>query len=99
MVMLKLLTSKPALFALGAASAAAWKLFGPAVGRTVRPVVKDVIKGGLVLQKQISTAAQETWQDIEDITAEAKAEIAEREKDGDEAEPRQRKPRSRKTAS
>jgi hypothetical protein len=75
MLCLKLLTSKTAMLALGAASAASWNVVGPMLGNVVRPLLKEAIKGGLLLQKQVQSIAQEAWQDIEDLTAEAKAEM------------------------
>ncbi|HEY7321265.1 MAG TPA: DUF5132 domain-containing protein [Candidatus Binatia bacterium] len=75
MVILKLFKSKPVLFALGAASAASWNVISPILGNVVRPVLKEAIKTGIILQKQVQTIAQEAWQDVEDLTAEAKAEV------------------------
>jgi hypothetical protein len=75
MLCLKLLTSKTAMFALGAASVASWNVVGPVLGNVVRPLLKEAIKGGLLLQKQVQSVAEEAWQDVEDLTAEAKAEM------------------------
>ncbi len=75
MVVLKLFKSKPVLFALGAVSAASWNVISPILGNVLRPALKEVIKGGIILQKQVQTIAQEAWQDVEDLTAEAKAEV------------------------
>ncbi len=75
MVLLKLLKSKPVLFTLGAVSAASWNAISPVLGSVLRPALKEVIKGGIILQKQVQTIAQEAWQDVEDLTAEAKAEV------------------------
>jgi hypothetical protein len=75
MLVLKLLKSRPVLFTLGAMSAATWGAVGPVLGKVLRPALKEVIKGGIILQKQVQTIAQEAWQDVEDLTAEAKAEV------------------------
>jgi Protein of unknown function (DUF5132) len=75
MLVLKLLKSRPVLFTLGAMSAASWGAVSPALGKMLRPALKEMIKGGIILQKQIQTIAQEAWQDVEDLTAEAKAEV------------------------
>jgi|SoiMetStandDraft_2_1073263.scaffolds.fasta_scaffold07031_5 hypothetical protein len=83
MVILKLLKSKPVLFALGAASAASWNVISPILGNVVRPVFKEAIKTGIILQKQVQTIAQEAWQDVEDLTAEAKAELDAKKKPAD----------------
>jgi hypothetical protein len=39
--------------------------------------------GGIILQKQVQTIAQEAWQDVEDLTAEAKAEVEATKKEAD----------------
>jgi hypothetical protein len=72
---LTLLKSKPMLFALGAVSAASWNAISPVLGRVLRPALKEAIKSGIILQRQVQTIAQEAWQDVEDLTAEAKAEV------------------------
>jgi Protein of unknown function (DUF5132) len=72
---LTLLKSKPMLFALGAVSAASWNAISPVLGRVLRPALKEAIKTGIILQRQVQTIAQEAWQDVEDLTAEAKADI------------------------
>jgi hypothetical protein len=71
----KLLTSKTAIFALGAASVAVLNAAIPIVGSLLRPIVKEVIKGGILAGRQIQTLAEEAWQDVEDIAAEAQAEL------------------------
>ncbi len=72
---LNLLKSKPMLFTLGAVSAASWNAISPVLGRVLRPALKEAIKSGIILQRQVQTIAQEAWQDVEDLTAEAKAEV------------------------
>jgi hypothetical protein len=71
----KLLTSKTAIFALGAASVAVWNVAAPVIGGILRPLVKETIKGGILVGRQIQTLAEEAWQDVEDLTAEAQAEL------------------------
>jgi hypothetical protein len=71
----KLLTSKTAIFALGAVSATAWNVVVPILGSVLRPLVKEAIKGGILLGRQVQTLAEEAWQDVEDLTAEAQAEL------------------------
>jgi hypothetical protein len=75
MVHFRLLGSKTVLFALGAVSAASWNTVSPVLGKVLRPALKEAIKAGIILQKQIQTVAQEAWQDVEDLSAEAKAEV------------------------
>jgi len=71
----KMLTSKPMIFALGAVSTAAFSIVVPVIGSVLRPLVKEVIKGGILLGRQIQTLAEEAWQDVEDLTSEAQAEL------------------------
>jgi len=71
----KLLTSKTAIFALGAASVAVWNVAAPVIGGILRPLVKEAIKGGILVGRQVQTIAEEAWQDVEDLTAEAQAEL------------------------
>jgi Protein of unknown function (DUF5132) len=74
-MLLKLFKSKSMLFTLGAVSAASWNAISPVLGRVLRPALKEAIKGGIILQRQVQAIAQEAWQDVEDLTAEAKAEV------------------------
>jgi len=71
----KLLTSKTAIFALGAASVAVWNVAAPVIGGILRPLVKEAIKGGILVSRQVQTIAEEAWQDVEDLAAEAQAEL------------------------
>jgi hypothetical protein len=48
----------------------------PAVAAIVKPVAKAAIKGGLMLMEKGRELAAETMEVLEDLTAEAKAEIA-----------------------
>ena len=73
----KLLTSKTALFTLGAVSVAVWNAAAPVVGSILRPIVKEAIKGGILITRQMQTLAEEDRQDVVDITAEAQAELDE----------------------
>ena len=53
----------------------------PIVGSVAKPLVKGIIKGALVTYEGARVALAETKESLEDITAEARAEIA-----GDAAE-------------
>jgi hypothetical protein len=86
MIHFKILQST-VMFGLGAASAASWTTLGPLLGRVVRPVLKEVIKTGIILQKEIQTVTQKAWQDVEDLTAEAKAEIDAEKNSADQKDP------------
>jgi hypothetical protein len=62
-------------------------LFAPAivkvVGEVAKPLVKTMIKGGIMLYDRSRVLAAETMETLDDITAEAKAEMhSEREAQG-----------------
>jgi hypothetical protein len=80
MSLTKLLTSKTTIFALGATAVPLVNVLVPAVGNALRPLLKEVIKGGIVAGRAMQTMAQEAWQDVEDLTAEAQAEVNSKEK-------------------
>jgi hypothetical protein len=48
----------------------------PVVASVVKPLLKAVIKGGMLAYENARIAVAETKETIEDITAEARAEIA-----------------------
>lgn len=48
----------------------------PVIGSIVKPILKAGIKGGLVAYEGIRVAFAEAKESLEDLTAEAKAEIA-----------------------
>jgi Protein of unknown function (DUF5132) len=80
MMLYGLLTSWPVIFMLGMLSLPIFKAVLPLVGRALRPVLRAVIREGILIQRQVQAAAQEAWQDIEDITAEAQADLERRER-------------------
>lgn len=49
----------------------------PVAGKVAKPVVKAVIKGGILLYEQGKGVLAEVGETLEDIVAEAKAELAE----------------------
>jgi hypothetical protein len=63
------------MFFVGAAAAAVLKAAAPAIGSVARPLLREAVKGGLLIGRQVQTVVQEAWQEVEDITAEAKAEV------------------------
>ena len=71
----RVLTSPGTMFVVGAASAAVLKAVAPALGNVSRPLLREAVKGGILLGRQVQTVVQEAWQEVEDITAEAKADI------------------------
>jgi hypothetical protein len=74
------LTSGPVIFMLGMLSLPIFKAVLPLIGRALRPMLRAIIREGLLIQRQVQAAAQEAWQDVEDITAEAQAELDRRER-------------------
>jgi hypothetical protein len=71
-------------------SVGVWKVAAPIIGSVLRPVLKEAIKGGLVLGREIQTMAEEVWQDMEDLAAEAQEELDQNQKEKPAAK---RKPR------
>jgi galactitol-specific phosphotransferase system IIC component len=47
----------------------------PVVGAVAKPVAKAAIKGGLILAEKLKVTVAEVKETMEDITAEAKAEL------------------------
>lgn len=80
MMLYGLLTSWPVIFMLGMLSLPIFKAVLPLVGRALRPVLRAIIREGILIQRQVQAAAREAWQDIEDITAEAQADLERRER-------------------
>lgn len=74
------------MFIVGAASMTLMKAAAPLLGRALRPVVRTAVKEGVLIQRQVQAAAQEAWQDVESLTAEARAELnrQEQQEQGDE---------------
>jgi len=60
------------IFLLGAGAAALFKAVG---GPILRPVVKGVVKTGIVLGRKAQEYAAEVTEDFQDVAAEASAEI------------------------
>jgi Protein of unknown function (DUF5132) len=60
------------IFLLGAAAAAVLKATG---GTVARPVVKNVVKGGILFGRRVQEFASSITEDLQDVTAEASSEI------------------------
>jgi len=69
------------IFLLGAGAAVVFKALGAPI---LRPVVKGVVKGGIVLGRQVQEYAAEVTEEFQDVAAEASSEI-------DEAAPKPRR--------
>lgn len=67
-----------ALFALGAVVLAPVVL--PVLGSALKPVIKQGIKGGLIAYQKSRELAAEALESLEDIAAEAKAEMLQERK-------------------
>jgi hypothetical protein len=48
----------------------------PVVGAVAKPVAKAAIKGGLLLAEKVKVTVAEVKESMENVTAEAKAELA-----------------------
>lgn len=76
------------IFLLGLGSAVVLKIVGRSgVGRRA---AKSVIKGGIIVTRQFQELAAEVTEDLQDVTAEASAEVDELERE-EEASPRPRR--------
>ena len=54
------------------------------IGSIIRPIAKELIKGGIVLADAVSEFASETGEQFKDLLAEAKAEMEKPESQGQE---------------
>ena len=82
---LHVLGAGAALFVLGAASMPLVKAAAPLVGRALRPVIRTAVKEGLLIQRQVQAVVQEARQGVENLTAEARAELDRQERGDVEA--------------
>jgi hypothetical protein len=63
-------------FFLGAASGVALAVLAPLFSKPLRPLAKGAIKGGIATGRYVQKIAEGVVEDFQDITAEAKAELA-----------------------
>ena len=61
-------------FGLGVAAALTARMFGPQIGRALRPAARGAIKQGIILSQGAQARAAEMREDLEDLMAEARAE-------------------------
>ena len=61
---------------MGAASGVVAAFFAPLLTKQLRPVVRGAIKGGIVTGRYVQKVAEGVVEDLQDITAEAKAQLA-----------------------
>jgi hypothetical protein len=63
------------LFFWGAASGLAFTVAAPLLSKQARPALREIMKGGLVAGKYIRKTASNLKEQVEDIAAEAKADL------------------------
>jgi hypothetical protein len=68
-------------FFAGAISGVAAAVIAPLFTKQLRPVVRGAIKGGIVTGRYVRKVAEGVVEDFQDITAEAKAELAKEDTD------------------
>jgi hypothetical protein len=73
------------LVALGAAPVPLMKAAAPFIGRAPRPVIRTAVKEGVLFQRQVQAVVQEARQDVEQLTAEVRAEVDRQERGDDTA--------------
>jgi hypothetical protein len=74
-------------FLLGAASGVALAVLAPLFSKPLRPVAKGAIKGGIATGRYVQKIAEGVVEDFQDMTAEARAELARDETPRAEAPP------------
>lgn len=62
--------------AIGVGAVVLAPVVSPAVARVTKPLLKTTIKTGLVFLERAKIAGAEAWETLEDLTAEARSEIA-----------------------
>jgi hypothetical protein len=68
------------ILAVGVGAAVLAPLVSPAVAKVTRPVIKSAIKGGLIVFERAKVIGAEALETIEDLAAEARAELAQEHK-------------------
>jgi len=63
----------------------------PAVARGLRPVVKTLVKGGIMITDRVNSMVAEAGEQLDDLVAEVRAEMAEAVPVAEGAEKRSRK--------
>ena len=66
----------PTNLAIGAGIIVLAPIALPIIGSVAKPVVKSIIKGALITYEGVKVTIAEAKESLEDITAEAKAEVA-----------------------
>jgi hypothetical protein len=63
------------LFLWGAASGIGFAVFAPLFAGQARPALREIVKGGIKASKYVQKVTAQIKEDIEDLTAEAKADL------------------------
>jgi hypothetical protein len=63
------------LFLWGAASGIGFALFAPLLSQQARPALREIVKGGIKAGKYVTKLSSQIKEDVEDLTAEAKADL------------------------
>ncbi|MFN4260677.1 MAG: DUF5132 domain-containing protein [Gemmataceae bacterium] len=71
----QIFSSRAAYFVMGAA-AAGTVCASPGVKEALRTALRKSIKGGLLVKREVQTIYEQVREELEDLTAEAEAEIA-----------------------
>jgi hypothetical protein len=67
------------LFIWGAASGIGFALFAPLFSRQARPALREFVKGGIKAGRYVTELSSQIKEDVEDLTAEAKADLDKQE--------------------
>jgi hypothetical protein len=78
-------------FFWGAASGLALAVAAPLLGRQARPAMRGAIKGGILASRYVQRVASGVKEDVQDLSAEAAAELDEEETPRAEEGPTKRK--------
>ena len=71
--------SRKKLFLWGAASGVGFALFAPLFLEQARPALREIVKGGIKVGKYVQKLSSQIKEDVEDLTAEAKADLAKKQ--------------------
>jgi hypothetical protein len=69
------MTSGKSVFLWGAASGIAFAFFAPLFSGQVRPALREIVKGGIKAGRYVQKRTAQIKEDVEDLTAEAKADL------------------------
>ena len=68
--------SRVGIFVLGVAAVPVWqKIVSPVLGELTRNVVREGVKGGIIIKQTVQETVKGVQQDLEDIVADARSEM------------------------